>query len=78
ARDAGQEGTVLLSFVVDKTGEVTNATTVEGKTTEHMILNDTALGMLEDLPKFSPGRQDGQAVNVKMILPIKFKLTDDQ
>ncbi|MEL6657385.1 MAG: M56 family metallopeptidase [Bacteroidota bacterium] len=78
ARTAGQEGTVLLSFVVDKTGEVTNATTVEGKTTEHIILNNTALGMLEDLPKFSPGRQDDQAVNVKMVLPIKFKLADDQ
>ena len=76
AHESQKEGTALISFVVDKTGAVTNATTVEGKTTEHTALNNAALTMVNNLPKFSPGRQDGEAVNVKMVLPIKFKLED--
>ena len=74
AADANQEGRALVSFVVNKTGEVTSVETIEGKTTEHALLNEAALAAVGNLPKFSPGEQDGQPVNVKMVLPIQFKL----
>jgi TonB family protein len=74
ASAAGQEGTVVTSLVVNKDGKVSDIALVKEKTTEYTTLNEEALRVIRQLPDFEPGTQDGKPVNVRMVLPIKFKL----
>lgn len=71
AREEGIEGTVIISFVIDKKGDIR----------DFEILRDigagcgeAALKSIKMLPKWRPGRQNQKAVNVKYVFPIKFKL----
>ena len=72
AKEAGIQGRVVMKFIVDETGNVTN---IE-------ILKDIGFGcgeevkrVLSSLPKrFIPGRQSGAAVKVYYSLPVKFTL----
>lgn len=74
AFEAKQEGMAVLQLVVNKNGEVINVQTVAEKTTEHQSLNDAALAVIKSLPDFQPGTQDGEPVNVQLVIPIRFKL----
>ena len=74
AEAAGQEGMALTEFIVNTKGEVTEVAAIDGKTTEHQVLNDAAQAVIRNLPNFKPGMQDGKAVNVKMVMPIRFAL----
>ena len=71
AKDRGTEGTVYVSFVVDKDGNVTQAEVKKGVTTE---LDEEALRVVNSMPAWNAGKQDGKTVNVKMVLPVKFAL----
>lgn len=74
AKDAGIEGTVYVSYVVDtkgKVGQLNLERGIEGGD----ILNEEALRVVRSLPDFNPGIQRGEAVNVRYILPVKFKLS---
>lgn len=64
---------VGVVFVVDKDGSVTSASIIQGgsKFTE---LNKEALRVINKMPKWQPGRQNGNAVKVRMILPIRFEV----
>lgn len=68
----GTEGRVLISFVVDKNGSLTNIEAVEG--IGHGC-DAEAMRVIRSSPKWQPGLLDGQPVNVKIVLPITFKLT---
>jgi protein TonB len=72
AIDAGEQGTVGVSFILDKEGNVTEVSVRNG--TRYQELNTEALRVIKKLPKWNPGRQQGRAVKVRMILPIRFKL----
>lgn len=74
ASEAGQEGTVLMSIIISKSGRVDYVELVKDKTTEHDALNEEALRVVRQLPDFEPGVYEGKPVNVKMVLPIKFML----
>ena len=65
------EGRVVLQFVVDKQGKVTDIQVLQGITPE---LNQAAIDVVRALPDWNPGMQDGEPVNVKYTLPIVFKL----
>lgn len=64
---------VGVVFVVNKDGSVTSASIIQGgsKFTE---LNKEALRVINKMPKWEPGRQNGNAVKVRMILPIRFEV----
>ena len=74
ARENGVEGTVVISFIINK----------EGKISDIELLRDIGAGCdqvtlksVEKLQKkitFSPGMQQGRKVKVKYNLPIRFKL----
>ncbi|HIX26241.1 MAG TPA: M56 family metallopeptidase [Candidatus Barnesiella excrementigallinarum] len=66
------EGRVVLQFVVDKQGKVTDIQVLQGITPE---LNQAAIDVVRALPDWNPGMQDGEPVNVKYTLPIVFKLS---
>ncbi len=71
AVDSQIEGRVVLQFVVDKQGKVTDIQVLHGMTPE---LDQAAIDVMHTLPAWQPGRQDGKPVNVKYTLPINFKL----
>ncbi|MBS1681394.1 MAG: energy transducer TonB [Bacteroidetes bacterium] len=73
ARHQGQEGTVLVRFVVDATGTVTNIEIIRGVSG---AIDHEATRVVALLPKWKPGRQHDSPVNVRMVIPIKFKLGD--
>lgn len=70
ARDAGIEGRVIIQFVVDKEGAVQNPVVVRGIGSG---LDAAALKAVESAT-FTPGIQRGEPVDVKMSLPVTFKL----
>lgn len=65
------EGKVLVSFIVDEKGNVTNAEVMKGVDIE---LDEEALRVVKSMPKWIPGKVGDKAVKVKMTLPIVFKL----
>ncbi|WP_460610303.1 energy transducer TonB [Hymenobacter terrigena] len=65
------EGRVVVSFTVDAQGEVMDVKVVKGLGSG--LDEETARAMYH-LPRFVPGRQDGQAVAVSFRIPITFQL----
>jgi len=68
----GNQGRVVVRFVVTDKGKVTNAEVVKNLTP---VLDQEALRVVQTLPDWTPGKQDGKAVNVYYTLPIMFKLS---
>lgn len=71
AVEDGIEGKVFVSFIVAKNGEITNAKIARGI---HPALDKEALRVINSLPRWEPGKQKGQAVNVSYTVPINFAL----
>ena len=65
------QGRVVVQFVVDKTGRVGEVKVVRSVDRD---LDKEAVRVCKSLPKFTPGRQNGQAVSVWYTLPVTFKL----
>ena len=63
-------GTVVISFTVHADGQVRKP--VVAKTTD-VRLNDDAVRLISNMPKWLPGRQNGIPVTVKYILRIAYK-----
>lgn len=72
AKEAGIEGRVVVQFVVDKNGHVTNPEVRDGT---HKLLNKEALAAVKQ-QTFQPGRTDGAPVPVQMVLPVTFRLNN--
>lgn len=71
ASDDKVSGTVIVTFVVDKNGDVKNAKILRGVRED---LDEAAINVVENMPKWSPGKQRGKAVNVQVNLPITFRV----
>ena len=71
ASENGVQGRVVVQFVVDKTGKVGEVNIVRSVDKD---LDKEAARVCASLPKFTPGRQNGQAVSVWYTLPVSFKL----
>ena len=74
AKEKGVEGRVIVQFVVEKDGTITNTKVVRGVDPD---LDAEALRVVNQSPKWKPGMQKGEAVRVKYTLPIMFKLSGD-
>ena len=74
AFDAGIEGRVIVTFVVDKDGTVRNAKLVKSV---DPALDNEALRVINAMPKWTPGRQSGKEVAVKFTVPISFHQQGD-
>ena len=64
-------GRVVVKFVVKKDGSVGEVQVLRGKDPD---LDKEAVRVVRTLPKFIPGKMNGQAVSVWFTLPINFKL----
>lgn len=71
ARKKGISGTVYISFIVEKDGEITNAKVMRGV---DELLDNEALRVVKMMPAWKPGIQRGEAVRVQFTLPIQFNL----
>jgi protein TonB len=64
-------GRVIVQFIIDETGQVGEVKVLRHVSEE---IDAEAVRVVKTLPKFEPGRQDGEAVSVWYTLPISFKL----
>lgn len=68
----GIQGRVLVQFVVDKTGKVRDAKVVRNV---DELLDAEALRVIQAMPQWIPGKQNGKVVNVKYTIPLSFRLS---
>ena len=71
AVERGIEGRVTVRFVVDKDGYVRDVTVIRGA---HELLDREAVRVIQSLPRWNPGKQNGVAVAVYYNVPVNFAL----
>jgi protein TonB len=71
ARRMGIEGKVFVQFVVDKDGTISQVQAIKGIGAG---CDEEAVRVLQNAPKWKPGKQRGRPVRVRMVLPITFRL----
>lgn len=71
ARQNGITGTVVIQFVIDRTGKVTQVELLKGIGGG---CDQEALRVINGMPAWTPGKQQGRPVSVRYTLPVKFKL----
>ncbi len=71
AQENGIQGRVYIQFVISSKGEVTNAVVLRGVDPS---LDKEALRVVENMPKWKPGKQRNRPVRVSYTVPINFVL----
>jgi protein TonB len=71
AREVNIQGTVYLSFVVEKDGSLSNIQIIRSP---DQLLSDEAFRVVSAMPDWSPGLQRSKPVRVSFSLPIRFTL----
>lgn len=71
AIENGIQGRVIVQFVVKSDGSIAEPKVVRGV---EPLLDKEALRVIQQMPKWKPGKQRGKAVNVKYTLPVMFRL----
>ena len=71
AQENNITGRVLLQFVIEKDGALTNIQVIQ---TPDSSLSDEAIRVLKTSPKWTPGKQRNQTVRVKYTLPVDFRI----
>jgi len=72
AIDNNTEGTVNVQFVVDENGNVTDAKRI-GKELGGG-LDDEAVKVISNMPKWTPGKVKGKNVKTRLVLPVTYKI----
>ena len=71
AEENGIQGRVVATFVVERDGSITDVKIVKSVDPS---LDKEAVRVLKAMPKWIPGRQNGQPVRVKYTVPVTFRL----
>ncbi|WP_282126302.1 TonB family protein [Marinifilum flexuosum] len=71
AQEKGEQGRVFVSFIVSKDGMVSDPKIVRGVAPS---LDKEAIRVVNSMPQWEAGKQDGKPVNVIYTVPINFKL----
>jgi protein TonB len=71
AAENGVQGKVYVNFVVDRVGAISNVKVVRGV---DPAVDKEAVRVVKSMPKWIPGRQNGEAVRVSFTVPINFVL----
>jgi periplasmic protein TonB len=69
AREKHISGSVIISFAIDKDGSIVNVYVLES---DNEILNNEALRVIQNMPKWIPCKIDGEPVKITYQIPIKF------
>jgi periplasmic protein TonB len=73
ARENGIQGTVYVTFVVEPDGSISNVQTLKGIGAG---CDEEAIRVVKMMPKWTPGKQRGKNVRVKINMPIKFVVVE--
>ena len=71
AREIGEEGTVVISFVINKNGKPTDFEIVREPGN---LLGREAIRVVKQMPNWTPGKQRGRNVAVRYKMPLRFHL----
>jgi protein TonB len=71
AKDAGVSGVVYVTFVVNEDGSISDVEVLRGIGAG---CDKEAIRVVENMPKWKPGKQRGKSVKVQFNLPIRFTL----
>ena len=71
AEENGVQGRVIVTFVVEKDGSITDVRVVKSVDPS---LDKEAQRVVKSMPKWIPGKQNGAAVRVKYTVPVTFRL----
>lgn len=71
AQENGIQGRVICNFVVERDGSITDVQVVRGVDPS---LDREAVRVIQSMPRWTPGKQRGQAVRVRFTLPVVFRL----
>lgn len=73
AKKAGIEGTVMVHFVIDKNGKISDAHVHEGV---HPVLDQEAVRVVLKSPRWKPAKKDGRPVKVSYTIPVVFNFSN--
>ena len=73
SQETGSQGKVIVQFVVDRDGTISNPEVVRGV---DPYLDKEAIRVIRLMPKWKPGTQMDKPVKVKYAIPVSFKLAD--
>ena len=71
ARETGVEGRVIVGFVIEPDGSISNVTLLKGVGGG---CDEEAVRVIKSLPKWEPGKEQGKAVRVSYQIPVSFRL----
>jgi protein TonB len=71
ARESGIQGTVFIQFVVERDGSITDARVVRGIGGG---CDEEALRAVQNMPRWTPGKQRSRPVRVLFMMPVRFTL----
>ena len=71
AAEYGVQGRVVVGFVVEKDGSITDVTVIKS---QDPSLDREAARVVKSMPRWIPGKQNGSAVRVKYQVPVTFRL----
>lgn len=74
AHDNKIQGRVIVNFIISKDGTIKDPKVVHSV---YPSLDKEAIRVVQEMPKWKPGKQRGEAVNVRFTIPISFRLSDD-
>lgn len=71
AQENGVQGRVVVSFVVEKNGQINDVTVMR-----HVdpSLDKEAIRVVRNMPRWTPGKQEGEPVRVRYNVPVSFRL----
>ena len=67
----GEQGRVMVDFIIDKDGKVTDVRVIRGVSEE---IDAEAVKVISASPKWKPGRMNGNKVRTSMTIPVEFRL----
>ena len=72
ALKAGTQGRVVAQFIVEADGSITNVKVLKNVSDE---IDAEAVRVINAMPKWKPGMQNGKVVRVKYTIPVTFRLS---
>jgi TonB family protein len=72
AKEIGIEGKVLIQFIVHKDGQLSDFKVIKKV---YPSVDREALRVVQKMPKWIPGKNNGKIVSVRVVIPIIFKLS---
>ena len=68
--EGAAQGRVMVGFVINEDGSISDVKVLRSLTPE---LDEVAVKIVKDMPRWNPGKQNGKAVKTKYTVPVSFR-----